>query len=191
MQRISSIGISRVGMSCVLFDLETTSLCTATAEIVEIAALAFDYDSRTRSGPKIVSEFSSLVKPVFNNPAAVKIHHISDAMLASEPSIAAVGASFLAWLDTVPTSKRCWVGHNIRHYDLPILQRCLHYDKRISGRCFDTLEVAEAVYPNRRKKLVSLYNYLRPNAPCRAHRAMCDVRMNLVVAVDELQRLNA
>jgi len=179
-------------MSCILFDLETTSLSTATAEIVEIAAIAFDYDSRTRGAPKIVSEFSSLVKPVFNNPAAVAIHHISDAMLQEEASIDVVGNRFLKWLDTVPSSKRCWVGHNIRHYDLPILYRCLHYDKRLQGRCFDTLEIANTVYPyGRSKKLTSLYKYICPNQAFVAHRAMSDVKMNLAVAIDELQRLNS
>lgn len=179
-------------MSCIVFDLETTSLSIDTAEIVEIAAIAFEYDSRTRSSPKIVSEFSSLVKPVFNTPSAVAIHHITDDMLLKEKSIDVVGERFLQWLDTVPTSKRCWVGHNIRCYDLPILRRCLKYDKRISGHLFDTLEKAQIVYPRRCKKLTSLYKYLRPNSKTTgAHRAMCDVRMNLVVAVDELLRLNA
>jgi len=179
-------------MSCILFDLETTSLSIDTAEIVEIAAIAFDYDSRTRAEPKIVSEFSSLVKPVFNDPAAVAVHHISDTMLEGAKSIAVVGERFLKWLDTVPSSKRCWVGHNIRQYDLPILRRCLRYDKRIQGHYFDTLEVARSVYPHHRsKKLTSLYKYICPGQSFVAHRAMGDVKMNLAVAVDELHRLNS
>jgi DNA polymerase III epsilon subunit-like protein len=180
-------------MANVIFDLETTGLDVQTCEIVELAAIAFDYDCRTRSGPKIISEFSSLVKPKFNDPAAVAIHKISDAMLEHAEGIEVVGRRFLEWLDTVPTSKRCWIGHNIRDYDVPILRRVLNYDKRLRGHLFDSYEIAKQVYPHQRsKKLTSLYKHLRPNARTNgAHRALCDVKMNLAVAIDELKRLNA
>ena len=180
-------------MATICFDIETTGLDTATCEIVELAAIAFDYDSRTRGGPTIVSEFSSLVKPVFNDPAAVAVHKITDDMLEHAAGIGVVGKRFLEWLDTVPTSKRCWVGHNIRRFDVPIMRRLLGYDERLRGHLFDTLEATRELYPNQRsKKLTSLFKYLRPNAKINgAHRALYDVKMNMVVAIDELRRLNA
>ena len=180
-------------MTSICFDLETTGIDTKTCEIVELAAVAFNYDCRTRGGPHIVSEFSSLVKPEFNDPGAVAIHKITDAMLEHEQDIDVVGPRFLKWLDTLPSTKRVWIGHNIRRFDVPILRRVLGFDKRLRGPLFDTYEVAKTVYPNcKSKKLTSLYRYLNPKARTNgAHRALYDVKMNIVLACDELRRLNA
>ena len=181
-------------MNCIVFDLETTGLDTDTVEIVEIAAIAFNYDSC--SGPTIVSDFSSLVKPIFNNPGAVAIHGLSDEMLADADGIDVVGPCFLEWVATVPMTNRWWVGHNIRKYDMPILRRCIGGDsdpnKLLDGHLFDTLEMARHVYhPRQSKKLSSLYKYLRPDEDIQAaHSATFDVKMNLILAVDEFQRLN-
>jgi DNA polymerase III epsilon subunit-like protein len=180
-------------MISICFDLETTGVDTRTCEIVELAAVAFNYDARTRGGPRIVSEFSSLVKPVFNDPGAVAIHKISDAMLKREDGIDVVGQRFLEWLDTLPSGKRVWIGHNIRRFDVPILRRVLGFDRRLRGSIFDTLEVAKKVYPHcKSKKLTSLYMYINPSARTSgAHRALYDVKMNIELAIDELKRLNA
>ena len=137
-------------MSRIVFDLETTGLDTETTEIVEIAAIAFEYDSC--SGPTIVSEFSSLVKPIFNDPSAVAIHGLSDDQLADADGIDVVGHRFLEWVATVPTTKRWWIGHNIRRYDMPILRRCIGPNKLLDGYLFDTLEVAQQVYHSRQNK---------------------------------------
>lgn len=175
----------------VCFDLETTSLSIHDAEIVEIAAIAFNFDGRTRIGPCVVDTFQSLVKPVFNNPNAVKIHGITDFMLRDAKPFDQILPEFLKWIGESTTDDFIWIGHNIRKYDLPILNRHANYHGNLHRSVFDTLEVARKVYKGRKKTLASLYTMLEgENNDLTAHRALSDVKMNIVVACDELMKLS-
>lgn len=177
----------------VCFDLETTSRWPRKAEIVEIAAVAFNYDARTRKEPVIVSSFQCLVKPKYNNPEAVKIHGITNEMLKDALSFKEVEPTFNSWLSETTVKDFVWVGHNIRRYDLPILKRQSCNKQRFDHAIFDTLEIARKVYTQqKRKNLVSLYTMLRGDSSgITAHRAMGDVTMNIVLACDELKLLNS
>src|SRR5262249_18733392 len=76
----------------VTFDTETTGKDTATAEIVDLAAV------RVARG-EIVGEFSRLIKPERGIPSAVaKIHGYSDADVADSPSFGEVWPQFKAFV---------------------------------------------------------------------------------------------
>lgn len=69
----------------VAFDTETTGLSAAQGKIVEIAAIKFDF------GGKVIDEFTELVNPGVPIPeTAVKVHQITDDMVAGGPAIAEV-----------------------------------------------------------------------------------------------------
>lgn len=176
----------------VCFDLETTSKYASKADIVEIAAIAFNYDCRTRNKADIIACFHSLVKPPWNDPSAVKIHGITDAMLHESKSIECVFPLFMDWVDEHAIKDFVWVGHNIRRYDLPILKRHCKHNSKLERDVFDTLEIARKVYKGqKRKTLTSLYAMLNGDvSDITAHRAMGDVKMNIVLACDELKQLN-
>jgi len=184
-------------MKCkqVCFDLETTSRSPNNAEIVEMAFVTFDYDARTRKDPVIHETFQRFVKPKYNNPDAIKIHGITDAMLQDAAPFHIIQPELEKWLTLHAAPDFVWVGHNVRRYDIPILKRHMSGSPpSLANEVFDTLEVARKVYRDSpRKNLSFLYNMIQTphsvkEAAIVAHRALDDVRMNIVVACDELRR---
>lgn len=72
-------------------DVETTGLSPRNGRIVELAAIRF-----SPGGP--AEERSWLVNPGMPiPPSAIRVHGITDAMVASSPAIGAVLAEFLPW----------------------------------------------------------------------------------------------
>ncbi|MFD0982507.1 3'-5' exonuclease [Tropicimonas aquimaris] len=81
-------------LTCVVFDTETTGLLPSSGDkIVQIAAL------RLLGGKRIPGEeFESLVNPERPIPAsATEVHHVTNEMVASAPTIATVGRRFHAF----------------------------------------------------------------------------------------------
>ncbi len=77
----------------IAFDTETTGLSAAEGRIVEIAALKFDWEG------KILDKFAELVNPGAPIPAtAMRIHHITDEMVAEKPDIADVLGRFIDFI---------------------------------------------------------------------------------------------
>ena len=179
----------------VCFDLETTHLRTHIAGIVELAAIIFNFDPEKDDKPTIISSFSTLLQPKGGNlPGAVRIHGITDDMLEGKPTFGEIKAEFTAWLDKHTQPDFVYVGHNIRHYDVPILKN--HFDdadkKYLAHKMFDTYEVARHVYHYASsKKLTSLYDMLAktPDPDIVAHRALSDVKMSIFLACEEMKKL--
>ncbi len=74
----------------IAFDTETTGLSAAQGKIVEIAALKFNLAG------EILGQFSELVNPGEPIPeTAINVHHITDDMVATMPSIAEVLPRFI------------------------------------------------------------------------------------------------
>jgi len=74
----------------VAFDTETTGLSAAQGNIVEIAAIKFDWSG------KVIDRFSELVNPGVKIPeTAMNIHHIDDEMVAEKPLISEVIGRFI------------------------------------------------------------------------------------------------
>lgn len=89
----------------IAFDTETTGATPGSDHLVEIAAIAFDEDFEHR-------RFETLVKPPVAIPEAViKIHGITDAMVASAPETAVAIEQFLDFLDWAGTP-RVLLAHN-------------------------------------------------------------------------------
>jgi DNA polymerase III epsilon subunit family exonuclease len=122
-------------------DLETTDKDTATAEIIDIAAV------RVRNG-RIVDRFSTFVRPrTAVSAAAAAVHGISDADLAGAPFFETVWPTFRDFCGTDVV-----VAHNGYQFDFPILARMV---KSIGATydlsTYDTLPLARDLFPTSRK----------------------------------------
>ncbi len=157
-------------LEIVFLDLETTSVDTRRAEIVEIAALRFLLDNGVM---RETTSFHSLVKPSRPiPPAATSVHHITNEMVADAPLIEDIIGRFVDFLgDSI------LAGHNIDGYDLPIIRR---FAGRICRRdiynpTFDTLALSRELIPRVSHTLGDLASMY--GVPLKdAHRAMDDVR---------------
>jgi len=121
----------------IVFDFETTSKYPDSTQPVQIAAVAI-HGRKLEVIPN--SEFQSLIKPIFDEKdctkfgvdpledGAVAVHGKTEAMLKKAPSLKSVWSNFTDYVNEYNFKKTAWyapiaVGHNIRGFDIPIVQR--------------------------------------------------------------------
>lgn len=146
----------------VVFDLETTGF-GAGAKITEIGAVRMECGELTDT-------FSSLVNPGIPIPPMVQqLTGITNAMVATAPTIEELLPSFLAFVGNSPL-----VAHNAP-FDVGFLFReCERCGLSLSAPLVDTLRLARRVWPRLPSyKLVFLTDYFCI-AQSNAHRAWCD-----------------
>ncbi len=138
-------------------DTETTDRDTATAELVEVAAV------RVRDGV-IVDQYHTLVRPIGRiTPGAMATHHISEADVAGAPSFAELWPALRAFCgDDV------LVAHNGYAFDFPILRRL----GGVELCTYDTLPLARELHAGS-AKLVDLAHHFGID-PGSSHRALDD-----------------
>ncbi len=166
----------------VVFDLETTSLQTHAAEILEVGAI------RVRDGVEGDTTFHSLAKPRHPIPEDVlQVHGIRDRDVQHAPDVANVVADLLRYIgdDIV-------VGHNIEQYDLPVLRRVAAENGLVlhTHPYVDTLHLARRLLPGRSHRLQDLAAEWNVQVEC-SHRALDDVRTTANVFRCLLDRLDA
>ncbi len=161
----------------VVFDLETTSTQVVTTEIIEIGAI------RAEGGD--LTSFSTLVRPKEHIPeGATAVNHITDAMVAFEPTIDKVLPDFYKFV-----AGATLVGHNIDGFDLPILRRIgAEKGYYFDNDSVDTLTLAKQLMPERRS--FSLENIAKDFGftHTEAHRALSDVEANFELFKELLRR---
>lgn len=152
--------------SYVVFDLETTGLNCTDCQIAENGAI------KVRGG-KVVDEFSQLVYIDFPMPqAALNVNNITDEMLADAPHATEAMKSFIEFIG----EGAVLVGHNIKQYDLPIMERVatacrLDFDY---AEAIDTYQLARRAWPNlERWSMQVLRKHLNIKNDD-AHRALAD-----------------
>lgn len=119
----------------VVIDVETTDLRPSSGEIVEVAAIKFDY------GMVPVEKFTSLCKPKKAIPDEItKINGIATSMVDTSPSFAEIAPALAGFL------KGCHiVGHNL-DFDLRFIHA--HGVKLPENvRFYDTLDLAQLTIP--------------------------------------------
>ncbi len=149
----------------VVVDIETTGWSAANDCIVEIACVAVDRGA-------IADSWSSLVQPGRPVPAdAIRIHGITDAMLAPAPQPAEVARTF---------RERCggsMIAIHNADFDLPFLATLLrrHGAAPLYNPVVDTLGLARGLFGHGGNALEELAQ--RHGIPhARPHRALCDAR---------------
>jgi len=160
LQSLVSDGPSSAFSNFTVIDIETTTNAVERADVIEIAAV------RVRDR-LIVDEFTSLVRPDSPiDPDAQKVHGISEADVANEPSFAEVWPRVKAFCgDDV------LVAHNGHHFDFPVIER-LTGEKLACT--YDTLPLARKLFTSS-AGLVHLAERLGVDRG-RSHRALDDVR---------------
>jgi DNA polymerase-3 subunit epsilon/ATP-dependent DNA helicase DinG len=158
----------------VAFDLETTGLDTARAEIIEAGAVRFTRD-------EVVGRFSTFVKPRQPIPAAIeRLTGISDADLASAPAIQVVTYDIEQFLEGA-----ILVGQNICGFDVPVLDA---HGIRRPDALYDTQPLAEILLPAiGRYGLADLADHFGIDFPVR-HRASADAEVTRLVFLRLLDR---
>ena len=177
-------------------DLETTHFKRKYADIVEIGAVAF---SKAPHGPPvIVSTFNVVVKPPKRDiwETGAFPFALSQEELDRGVSFKRAWAAFSNWKSLHCVPHATVVGHNVRHYDLPLLKRhCMEHQME----CFEPENVLDTFAWSRSKRvgdtrrLEDVYKHVQtasPGAeewlkspdPLCAHRALSDAKMSCAVA---------
>lgn len=150
----------------IVFDLETTGLNCADCQIAEIGAI------KVRDG-KVSDKFSQLVYIDFPMPrAALNVNNITDEMLADAPHATEAMKSFIEFIG----EGAVLVGHNIKRYDLPIMERVatacrLDFDYT---EVIDTYQLAQRAWPNLERWSMQALRELLNIKNDDAHRALAD-----------------
>ncbi|NLZ25780.1 MAG: hypothetical protein GX891_04895 [Clostridiales bacterium] len=147
----------------VVFDLETTSLNTQEAMIIEIAGI------KIRNG-KIIEIMHSFVNPRMRIPAdTTKLTGITDADVAAAPTFDLIAGDFFKF-----TRGASLVAHNI-NYDFPILNRLSKESGYIyKNDLYDTLALAQQYFPNAKMYNLGALTKLLDIELVNAHRAAAD-----------------
>lgn len=164
----------------VALDIETTDKDVETNDIIELGAI------RVRDGLP-VDNFHSLIKP--NRPIATdaaKVHGINDADLTKSPTFAEVVTQFLTFI-----GQDVLVAHNGYSFDFPCINRKLRElgRPRLENRTFDTLPMANRLFPDRSASLDALASVFAINVGTR-HRALDDT-LTLVEVFERLKKEHA
>ena len=153
------------GKTLVIFDLETTSTSTETAEIIQLSALKVVDGVEKQT-------FTTFVKPTKSIPKEiVELTSIDDGMVANAPRIADVIPDFFKF-----TQNSVLVGHNIIGYDFPIINRVAgDMGYKFKNELIDTLTLSRVYLKEMSNhKLTTLSKALKLEHE-NAHRADADV----------------
>ena len=161
-----------------VFDLEATGTDVNADRIVDVCILRREPD-----GTETV--FSSLVNPgVPIPPEATAIHHISDAMVAAEPTIKDLAPRLLELFEGADIG-----GFNAVKYDIPLLTNELRragFDFPLGGkRIADSFTIFQR---KERRDLTAAYKFYCGKDLSGAHRAEADVRATAEILFAQVER---
>ena len=175
-------------VAVVVYDLETTGLGAHRARIIEIAARRVDLSADPAASAAAGDPFAALVNPgVPIDDSAIRVHGITESMVAQAPSPADALKGFARWVEDVADEGRdvLIVAHNAKCFDAPLLSAELERS-RVPPPCprgaklkvVDSLELAKAVIPHgdvRNFKLGTLREHFGGDLVGQEHRAGSDV----------------
>lgn len=151
-----------------IFDLETTGMSPVNDRIIEIAAIRIEGNGEENS-------FYSLVNPEKSIPKeAVKIHGITNDVVAPYPKFRKIGQKFLNFIKNSQL-----IAHNAK-FDLAFLQESLAREnlQLWDGKTLDSITIIKQAYPG--LKSYSLQNLQRTFGLMnkgQAHRAYSDMEI--------------
>lgn len=177
-------------MKTIFFDLETTGLSSATASILEIAAVVIDENYNT------IDSFQSFINPGSSIPYQItQITGITNDMVKHSRSEAVVLNDFTQFIRRNQAS--IVAGHNIKRFDLKWIEAKTNkygITNALAGLgIVDTLELSKALHKdgvlkgydavtaagNSSFKLEHLVKYF--GLAAQTHRAIDDVYQNIIV----------
>ncbi len=168
----------------VFFDLETTGVQVGTDHIVQICLLKVCPDGTEE-------EMTRLVRPADENgttlpipPETTAIHHITDAMVANEPSFAQQAAEIAAFIGDADLA-----GYNSNKFDVPMLvEEFLRAGINFSLDCRRLVDVQNIFHKMEQRTLVAAYRFYCNKELTGAHSADADTRATYEVLMAQLDR---
>jgi DNA polymerase III subunit epsilon len=162
----------------VFFDLEATGISPQEDRIVDVALVKRRPDGSETS-------FASLVNPGMPIPReAVAVHHITDDMVASAPTLRELAPAILDFIGDADLG-----GFNVARFDVPMLQCELKragFEFKLEGR---RVVDAQVIYHKmERRTLSAAYQFYCGKPLPEAHRAEPDARASLEVFWSQLER---
>ncbi len=163
----------------VFFDLETTGTNILRDRIVEISAVKVFPDGREPE------EKTRRLNPEMPIPAAsTAVHHITDEMVAGEPTFRQVAKSLHAFFEDCDIA-----GFNSNKFDVPLLveefARCgINFE--VSGRKF--IDVQNIFHKMEQRTLVAAYKFYCGKDLTQAHSANADTMATFEVLESQLDR---
>ena len=164
-------------MKILSFDTETTGVDPSSCRVCSFALMEYDYDTETEG-----AVFDQMCNPTIQIPAgASNVHGIYNHQvdhLAKDAT--ALGALANYVLDAAQKTEVVLCGHNLLHYDLPILERLTGCGKLVERGVMlvDTLVLARRLLPLApNHKLSDLIKHLGLGTGEGAHGALADVKM--------------
>lgn len=162
----------------IVLDIETTGLDYRREKIIEFAAV------RLENG-KITDEYETLINPEQEiRYSSIKIHGITQEMVADAPTIAEVMPKIIEFIGDYPI-----IGHNVI-FDYTFLNQTSVelYDKTIDNHRIDSQHMFRDVFPDEFSHgLESLLKRFKVEVETR-HRAMADAK-GLALAYPKLKKL--
>ena len=161
-----------------VFDLEATGVDVLQDRIVDVCIVRYETDGTE-------NVFSSLVNPgVPIPPEATAIHKITDAMVASEPTIKDLAPKLLEIFDGADLS-----GFNAGRYDIPLMHAELKragFEWALTGkRIVDAFTIFQR---KERRDLTAAYKFYCGKDLTGAHRAEADVRATAEILFAQVER---
>lgn len=150
-------------MRVVCLDLETTSLDPASGDIIEVAAVAFDWESRQE-----LTRFVALTKPRHPIPDIVtSLTGITQTMVADKPFFGAIRDEVIKFIEPDDVI----VAHNA-DFDVQFLA---HHGVTLPNLIWDTFRLAWVAWPEAESYNLGMLCRQLGVPPSQEHRALADV----------------
>lgn len=164
----------------VFFDLETTGLDPKADRIVQFAFLRVNPD-------RSQDEWQELVHPgVSIPPEAVRVHHITDDMVAGKPFFKDFAPLILEFLDNCDLA-----GFNVVRFDVPFLQAEMERNGcPLDLKKTKIVDVQVIYHKNEPRDLSAAYHFYCGGDHVNAHDAMGDIRVTLEILDAQLKKYN-
>ncbi|MCM1029401.1 MAG: 3'-5' exonuclease [Pseudoflavonifractor sp.] len=162
----------------IIFDLETTGTSVTHDRIVEISIIKVNTD-----GSKV--QHSRRVNPGMPiPPEATAVHHITDEMVASEPTFDKIAPKLVKFIDGCDIA-----GFNSTRFDLPLLDQEFHragIDFDFSG--VKLIDVQNIYHKKEPRTLSAAYKFYCGRNLDDAHSAQADTSATFEVLLSQLER---
>lgn len=174
----NNIGKLRLERPLIIFDLETTGTSITHDRIVEISVIKVHPDGHRETRTRRLN-------PEMHIPeASTAVHHITDEMVATEPTFRQVAKSLLEMFEGCDIA-----GYNSNKFDVPLLMEefgRVGLNFEIAGRRF--IDVQNIFHKKEQRTLIAAYKFYCGRDLADAHSAMADTEATYEVLLGQLER---
>ncbi|MDE5795482.1 MAG: 3'-5' exonuclease [Muribaculaceae bacterium] len=174
----NNLGKLRLERPLIIFDLETTGTSITHDRIVEISLIKVHPDGHRETRTRRLN-------PEMHIPeASTAVHHITDEMVAQEPTFRQVAKSLLELFEGCDIA-----GYNSNKFDVPLLMEefgRVGLNFEIAGRRF--IDVQNIFHKKEQRTLIAAYRFYCGRDLEDAHSAMADTEATYEVLLGQLQR---